>query len=88
MSRRIVVRIEVSSAAKEGLAALSQRHGMTQVALTSRLIEWFTGTSELIQAAILGAYPEDIQADVAKLILQRMASQQRGRPKDPGEPHN
>jgi hypothetical protein len=73
MARRIVVRIEVSPAAKDRLGELSHRHGMTQVALTSRLIEWFTGTSDLIQAAVLGAYPEEIRADVAKLILKRMS---------------
>lgn len=50
---------------------------MTQVAMTSRLIEWFTGTSELIQAAVLGAYPVEIQSDIAKLILKRMAEDER-----------
>jgi hypothetical protein len=75
MSRRFIMRIELSAGAKQKLTTLSDRHGMTQVAMMSRLVEWFAGQNELIQAAALGRYPGEIEGDVAKLILKRMAGE-------------
>jgi hypothetical protein len=73
MPEHIIVRLEITPPAKKELEQLAERSGMTQVAMTSRIIEWFAGQSELIQAAILGHYPPEIQADIAKLILSRMS---------------
>lgn len=73
MSRRYIMRIELTGASKQKLSTLSDRHGMTQVAMMSRLVEWFAGQPELIQAAVMGRYPGEIEADVAKLILKKMA---------------
>ena len=75
MSRRFIMRIELTAVAKQKLCTLSDRHGMTQVAMMSRLVEWFAGQSELIQAAALGRYPAEIESDIAKLILKRMAGE-------------
>ncbi len=71
--QRIIVRIEISQDAKDGLNALTDKLGMTQVALTSRVLEWFARQPDLIQAAVLGHYPEEIQADVARLVMKRMS---------------
>jgi hypothetical protein len=72
--RRVIMRIELLPEAKEGLTGLCDRLGMTQIAATSRIIEWFTTQSDVVQAAILGLYPQDIRAEVAEMILKRMAS--------------
>jgi hypothetical protein len=69
---RIIVRIELTREAKNRLTEISHRNGMTQVSVTSRLLEWFAGQSELVQAAVLGHYPQEIQADIAEMILKRM----------------
>jgi hypothetical protein len=45
---------------------------MTQVAVLSRIVQWFAQQPETIQAAILGRYPTEIQPDVARLLLERM----------------
>lgn len=74
MASRIIVRIELTPIAKERLNELSDRAGMTQVAMLSRLVEWFAGQSELIQAAVMGHYPTEVESDIAKLILKKMAS--------------
>jgi len=74
MAARIVVRLEITPNAKKQLEDIGDRSGMTQVSLTSRIIEWFSGQTELVQAAILGHYPAEIQADIAKLILKRMVN--------------
>jgi hypothetical protein len=73
-SRRVIMRIELLPEAKEGLTGLCDRLGMTQIAATSRIIEWFTTQSDVVQAAILGLYPQDIRAELAEMILKRMAS--------------
>jgi hypothetical protein len=74
-SRRVIMRIELLPEAKEGLTGLCDRLGMTQIAATSRVIEWFTTQSDVVQAAILGLYPQDIRAEVTEMILKRMASE-------------
>jgi hypothetical protein len=73
-SRRVIMRIELLPEAKEALTGMTDRLGMTQIAATSRIIEWFTTQSDVVQAAILGLYPQDIRAEVAEMILKRMAS--------------
>jgi hypothetical protein len=73
-SRRVIMRIELHPHAKQGLTSFCDRLGMTQIAATSRIIEWFTTQSDVVQAAILGLYPHDIRAEVAEMILKRMAS--------------
>lgn len=77
MASRIIVRIELTPNAKDRLNELSDRAGMTQVAMLSRLVEWFANQSEMIQAAVMGHYPIDIQADIAKLILKKLAASTR-----------
>lgn len=75
--RRVIMRIELYPEAKEGLAGMCDRLGMTQIAATSRIIEWFTAQNDVVQAAILGLYPEDIRAEVAEMILKKMAADKR-----------
>ena len=41
MAARIIVRIELTPKAKDRLNGLSERAGMTQLAMLSRLVEWF-----------------------------------------------
>jgi hypothetical protein len=77
MAGRIVVRLELTKDAKNRLGDISKRTGMTQVAVSSRLFEWFAKQSELIQAAVLGQYPSEIEADVAEMILKRIATDKK-----------
>ncbi|HVT89911.1 MAG TPA: hypothetical protein VHD56_13740 [Tepidisphaeraceae bacterium] len=73
MARRFIMRIELTGPSKQKLSTLSDRHGMTQVAMMSRLVEFFASQSELLQSAMIGRYPGEIEADIAKLILKRLA---------------
>ena len=70
---RHIMRIELKPAAKKQLAALHEAHGMTQVAMMSRLVSWFTEQPKAIQAAVMGQFPDEIKPDIAKLILEHMA---------------
>ena len=76
---RIIVRIELTPSAKDHLTRIAKRNGMTQVSVTSRLLEWFATQSELVQAGILGHYPHAIQAEIADLILKHMGKSGRGK---------
>jgi hypothetical protein len=72
MARRFIMRIELTGPAKNKLATLSDKQGMTQVSMMSRLVEWYATQNELLQGAVMGHYPSEIEADVAKLILKKM----------------
>jgi hypothetical protein len=71
-AHRNIMRIELTAKAKKKIQALGEQHGMTQVAMMSRLVEWAARQSETIQGAALGLYPQSISPDVAKLILEKM----------------
>ncbi|HVT88681.1 MAG TPA: hypothetical protein VHD56_07515 [Tepidisphaeraceae bacterium] len=73
MARRHIMRIELTGHAKQKLTTLSDKHGMTQVAMMSRLVEWFSKQNETVRAAAVLQYPSEIQADIAKVILKGMA---------------
>jgi hypothetical protein len=66
--------LELTPQAKKALEDVCDNNGMTQVAVSSRLVEWFADQTDMLQAAILGHYPKEIEKDVAELILKRLAA--------------
>ena len=72
MSKRFIMRIELTGPAKQHLSNLSDRHGMTQLAMMSRLVEFFSAQQNLLQSAMIGRYPAEIEADIASMILKKM----------------
>ena len=75
MTQRIILRIELTPNAKEHLNRTSDTLGMTQVAMLSRVVEWFSGQPELIQRIIVGHLPAQIEQQVARVMLRRLASE-------------
>jgi hypothetical protein len=75
MGRRFVIRVELTPAAKRALSSLSDRNGMTQVSIMSRMVQWFAAQPDSVQGAILGRYPPDFEEDIARLILRRMSGE-------------
>jgi len=71
------MRVELFPHAKDRLENFCDRLGMTQVAAASRLIEWFTEQQDVLQSAILGHYPSEIQAEVAAMLLKKFAGRKR-----------
>jgi hypothetical protein len=67
------MRIELSGPAKQKVNTLSDTHGMTQVAMMSRLVEWFARQPQTVQAATIASLPKESGSEVVKLILQQMA---------------
>jgi hypothetical protein len=74
MASRIIMRIELSSEAKRRFENMPDVLGMTQLAVTSRLVEWFLDQNEELQASILGLYPAGIGADITTTLLKRFIS--------------
>lgn len=74
MSRRAIMRIELNENAKKQLEVLSERHGMTQIALMSRLVEYFASQSSSVQSAMIGRYPAAMRSTVAKLLIKQMVN--------------
>jgi hypothetical protein len=76
-SNRIIMRIELSPEAKEQFIDFGDSLGMTQVAVASRLVEWLTKQSDVIQAGVLGLYPEDIRAEVPSMLLKHLIAEKK-----------
>jgi hypothetical protein len=70
---RIILRIELTSAAKNHLNDFTERAGMTQVATLSRLVEWFANQPDVVQRLIVGHIPKEMQQDVARLMLKNLS---------------
>ena len=75
--RRVIMRIELLPNAKSKLESSCDQRGMTQVATTSRILEWFCAQNDLIQAVVLGLYPEDLRGQVGEMILKQMAAEKK-----------
>jgi hypothetical protein len=74
---REIIKIAVSPEAKQAIERVCARYGMTQIELASRLYTWLAGADEVTQAAVLGILPDTVASDIARLILQRMATEPR-----------
>ena len=71
MPKRFVTRIELTPPTRFNLTNVTRMNGMTQVAVLSRIVDWFASQPEVIQAAILGRYPKELEPHIAKMILDR-----------------
>jgi len=57
--------------AKEKLDKVCEELGMTHVALTSRILEWFTQQDQLTQRTIAGHIPPELQEELARLYSRK-----------------
>jgi hypothetical protein len=73
-AKRAVIRIQLDLRAKQLLDEICEKRGMTQIAVLSRLVVWLTRQNNLIQTTVLGGLSEEDQAQLAQLLLKRMAT--------------
>jgi hypothetical protein len=66
---RVILRIDVTPRAVQEHRRTTEDFGMTQVAVTSRLLMWFFKQPDVIQARVLGIHPESAEKDVASLTV-------------------
>jgi hypothetical protein len=72
------MRIQLDSTIKNELDDLCEHRGMTQIAVMSRLVDWFTKQDELIQTAILSALSEESLSQLAKQLRNHLEKKGRG----------
>lgn len=72
-AKRAVVRLQLDLEAKKRLDDLCEKRGMTQIAVISRLVIWFTKQNDLIQTAILGGLQATDLSALSKLLLKRLS---------------
>ena len=77
MASRIIMRVELSSAAKREFENVPETFGMTQLAVTNKLLLWFQDQSEELRASILGWYPGLAAQDITTTVLKRFITDAR-----------
>jgi hypothetical protein len=68
------VSLELTVSAKEHLAKLSAKTGLTQAAIISALLEWFSKQPPEICIFALNQLPPKIRTEVAKILLKQHLS--------------
>lgn len=70
---RIIMQIDILQGAVDSLVTSAENRGMTQIATTSRIVQWFLVQDEEVQAAILNTHPAAPSSDeLTRLIMDRM----------------
>ena len=67
---RVKIRPDVSGPADE----VFSRFGMSRAEALERLLAWVAESDDVVQAAVLGSLPESIAPDIARLVLEKMAT--------------
>ncbi|MFI5382048.1 MAG: hypothetical protein ACHRHE_22360 [Tepidisphaerales bacterium] len=78
MASRIIMRLELTPSAKKTVEQMTEKKGMTQVAMLSRLVEWLANQPAAVQASVLAANSSKTEAETAKLIVKQMGSGKKG----------
>ncbi len=86
-AKRAVIRLQLDREAKQNLDEMCERRGMTQIAVISRLVTWFSKQNDLIQTSVLGGLQSADIAELSKLMLKRMAKEE-DRSSQPAHPRS
>jgi len=72
MTKRIIMRIEITAGARDRYRDITEMFGLKEVMKTSRLIEWFSRQDEQIQLSVLGLHPTEDKSELSAAILKRI----------------
>lgn len=70
-AKRAVIRIQMDISAKRAIDQISERQGMTQIALLSRVVLWIASQEDLLQASVLELLSDTALTAMAKLEMGR-----------------
>jgi hypothetical protein len=76
-SHRAVIRLELDVSSKRQIDDLTEKRGMTQIAVLSRLVKWFSRQDEIVQASILGLLSDDMLGDLNQILHKRLSAASR-----------
>jgi hypothetical protein len=72
-SGRVIMRIEIPQKAVDSFTTSAEKRGMTHIATTSRIVEWFINQDEEVIAAVLGTHPTPPSPDeLARMIIEKI----------------
>jgi len=74
-SKRSIMRIQLDSSGKDRLDFICKKRGMTQIALMSRLVNWFSQQDDYIQTAVLQTLSDSSMAALTKSLMKKLASE-------------
>lgn len=74
MPKRHIMRIELTQGARKQHDTVPEKFGMTHVAISSRLIEWFSQQDPITQKAIMMAEAGKSDRELTTRILKKMGS--------------
>jgi hypothetical protein len=72
-----LIKVRITDAAKKIIERSSDDFGLTEIALFSRLVDWYSRQDDVVKRAVLDMLPPEYRTDIAKLVLERMASDKR-----------
>jgi hypothetical protein len=72
--KRSIMRIQIDASAKDELDGICSKRGMTQIAMMSRLVDWFIRQDDIIQSAVLSTLSDQALANLSKQLLKKMAA--------------
>jgi hypothetical protein len=72
--KRSIMRIQLDTPAKDRLEVICKRRGMTQIAVMSRLVNWFSLQDDYIHTAVLQTLSDASMAALAKSLLKKLSS--------------
>ena len=67
-------RLKLPPKLKSELAAIFRRRSVDRTKACILVLDWFVKQSQMIQQHILGQLPDDIEADIASMVLKKMAA--------------
>jgi methyl coenzyme M reductase beta subunit len=73
--KRIVIPAHVTPRAKVEFERATARYGMTRIVAGTRMVEWFARQPDVVRAAVIGGYPKEVDAELARVIVHRLADQ-------------
>jgi hypothetical protein len=73
---KVVVPLDRQS--KTRLEKLCGKCGMTQIAMMSRIVNWFVRQDDTVQTMVLGSLSPESMAPLARKLLQRLADDKSG----------
>ena len=76
-NKRSIMRIQLDGPAKDRLETICKRRGMTQIALMSRLVNWFSLQDDFVQTAVLASLSDSSLQALAKSLMKKLASSDR-----------
>jgi hypothetical protein len=71
---RAIMRIQLDTSAKTELDKFCIDRGMTQIAVMSRLVDWFVQQDQVIQTAVMASLSDGAMSALARQMLKRLSS--------------